>query len=105
MDGYHLYREELSEEGIRFRGAPFTFNFAKFKKDLLALKQNKKGDFPSFDHALKDPKENAININESHQIIIIEGLYLFLEEWDLNNIFDMKIFIDIEKEKAFERLA
>ncbi len=34
MDGYHLYRKDLDEEGIRRRGAPFTFDFPKFKKDL-----------------------------------------------------------------------
>jgi pantothenate kinase len=31
MDGFHLYRKELDEEGKKRRGASFTFNLAKFK--------------------------------------------------------------------------
>lgn len=27
------------------------------------------------------------------RIIVVEGLYLYLKEWDLSNIFDLKIFI------------
>ena len=27
MDGFHIYRKNLSEEGIKKRGAPFTFDF------------------------------------------------------------------------------
>jgi pantothenate kinase len=26
MDGYHIERNKLDENGIKFRGAPFTFN-------------------------------------------------------------------------------
>lgn len=38
MDGYHLYRKDLDEEGHRRRGAPFTFDSEKFKNDLSKLK-------------------------------------------------------------------
>jgi pantothenate kinase len=38
MDGYHLYRKDLDENGLKRRGAPFTFDNEKFKKDLLSLK-------------------------------------------------------------------
>ena len=34
MDGYHKYRKELDEKGHIYRGAPYTFNVEKFKKDL-----------------------------------------------------------------------
>ena len=34
MDGYHIYRKDLSEEGILKRGAPFTFDKDKLKEDL-----------------------------------------------------------------------
>ena len=30
MDGYHLYRKDLSQDGMKRRGAPFTFNSEKF---------------------------------------------------------------------------
>lgn len=65
------------------RGAPDTFDSVRFKKDLLKLKEIGKGSFPSFDHALKDPFEDDIRIEATTKIIIVEGLYLFLEEWGL----------------------
>lgn len=60
MDGYHIYRKDLNEEGMRRRGAPFTFDHAKFKADLTKLRENGCGSFPQFEHHVKDPVENAI---------------------------------------------
>ena len=57
MDGFHLYRKELTEEGKKFRGASFTFDLQKFKAKIIELSKRDKFHiyFPSFDHALKDP--------------------------------------------------
>ena len=30
MDGFHIFRKFLDEEGMRRRGAPFTFDLNKF---------------------------------------------------------------------------
>jgi pantothenate kinase len=64
MDGFHLYRKDLTEEGVRFRGAAFTFNLKSFKDkvELLSKRQAYPLKFPSFDHALKDPIEESIII-------------------------------------------
>jgi pantothenate kinase len=58
MDGYHIYRKDLDEDGLKFRGAPFTFNKDKFKQDLQKLKKTNEGSFPSFEHSIKDPIED-----------------------------------------------
>ena len=56
----------------------------------LNLKINKKGSFPSFDHKLKDPLDDSILIKgfiyfkDYHEYVIVEGLYLFLKEWDIH---------------------
>ena len=105
MDGYHLYRKDLDENGHRYRGAPFTFDSKKFKDDLLALKKNGKGSFPSFDHAVKDPVENDIVVGEGVKCVIVEGLYLFLEDWGLGGLFDAEVFIDCDVDQAIERVA
>jgi pantothenate kinase len=55
LDGYHFYRKDLDEEGLRRRGADFTFDKEKFRIDLENLKKNKEGYFSSFDHSVKDP--------------------------------------------------
>jgi pantothenate kinase len=94
MDGYHIYRKDLNEEGVRRRGAPFTFDFVRLRKDLIKLRETGEGAFPAFDHAVKDPEENAIIVTKNDKVIIIEGLYLFLKELDLTGIFDYKLFID-----------
>lgn len=105
MDGYHLYRKDLDEEGLRRRGADFTFDKEKFLLDLQKLKENKEGYFSSFDHALKDPQEKAIFVEKKHKYVIVEGLYLFLEEWHLNGLFDLKIFMEIDLETAIKRVV
>ena len=42
---------------------------------------------------------------ENHKFIIVEGLYLFLKEWDIVNCFDLKIFIECNDEIAIQRVA
>lgn len=43
MDGYHIERKYLDENGIKYRGAHYTFNSKLFQNDLISLKQNKSG--------------------------------------------------------------
>jgi pantothenate kinase len=114
MDGFHYYKKELNEmkdpqELFKRRGAPFTFNSLNFFKLLKSIKDNpdKEINAPSFDHSIGDPIENDIKIYPKHDIIIIEGNYLFLQEgnWkDVSNIFDYSIFIDIDIENAMNRV-
>ena len=40
MDGYHIERKNLDENGIKFRGAHYTFNKKKLYEDLKSLKKN-----------------------------------------------------------------
>ncbi|CAK85561.1 unnamed protein product (macronuclear) [Paramecium tetraurelia] len=96
MDGYHIYRKDLNEEGIKRRGAAFTFDYQRFKADLTNLRETGTGSFPDFQHSIKDPVENAIHITKEDKIIVVEGLYLFLKEWDLKHLFDQKFFINKE---------
>lgn len=94
MDGFHHYRKDLTEEGHRRRGAPFTFDNEKFERMLRQLKKEREGSFPDFDHKEKDPKEGAITVSKNTQYIIVEGLYLLYPEWHLNDLWDMKIWME-----------
>ncbi|KAI5956040.1 hypothetical protein KGF57_003526 [Candida theae] len=92
QDGFHLYRSELqampnAEEAIRRRGAPFTFNSKAFV-ELVARLKNKHNTVkaPSFDHKLKDPVEDDIEINSAIEIVIIEGNYTSLKDAEWNEI-------------------
>ena len=65
MDGYHLYRKELNSEQTKRRGAPDTFNKAKFKEDLIkCIKNEFEYCFPSFDHSVQDPIEGDIIVSK-----------------------------------------
>lgn len=113
QDGYHLYRYELqqmpnSEEAVRRRGAPFTFNAPKFL-DLVKQLHDKSVDLyaPSFDHSKKDPVELDIKINKSVEIVILEGNYLGLKDpiWvELNQYIDEIWMLDTPFELARSRL-
>mmetsp|Transcript_8735 Transcript_8735/g.15772 ORF Transcript_8735/g.15772 Transcript_8735/m.15772 type:complete len:280 (-) Transcript_8735:381-1220(-) len=93
MDGFHYYRKELDlmedpELAHARRGAPFTFNAEKFVSLLKSIKNQSSFDernslyWPSFDHAVKDPEENAIEVGRGCEVCILEGNYLLLEEGD-----------------------
>ena len=105
MDGYHLPRRMLDAEGMRRRGAPHTFDHARFRADLLLLKATGAGAFPAFDHSEGDPRENAIKVGATERPVVVEGLYLLLADWRLDEIFDLRVFIDCPIELAMRRLS
>ncbi len=104
MDGYHLPRCELSDEEIKRRGAPHTFDLAKLRLDLEALRRNRCGSFPAFDHSIKDPEPNAIHVGHNCTRVIVEGNYLLLKEWKLEALFDFTILLDCDLDKAMDRV-
>jgi len=56
---------------------------------------------------MKEPVQDDIFVNLEHKIIIVEGNYLLLEdgEWkDISSLFDEKWFIDIDINKAMQRV-
>jgi pantothenate kinase len=66
--------------------------------------------YPNFDHKLKDPMEDAISIEQSTEIIIVEGLYVFDRSLPLNTplhskVWDFKIWVSAEISDSMERVA
>lgn len=112
MDGFHLYRHQLDamqdpEEAHARRGSPWTFDPERLLRCLTKLKNEGSVFVPSFDHGVGDPVEDDIFVNLQHKIVIVEGNYLLLDEgvWrDISFIFDEKWFIDVDIEKAMERV-
>ncbi|PRP75628.1 hypothetical protein PROFUN_07994 [Planoprotostelium fungivorum] len=110
MDGQ---LDEMSDpiEAHKRRGAPFTF----WADGLITLLKKIKSDTdsqvlaPSFDHALKDPKEDDIVILPTHQIVIVEGNYILLnqEPWKRiqEELLDESIFISCDIDVAMSRLV
>ncbi|TKY62398.1 ATP binding kinase [Spatholobus suberectus] len=112
MDGFHLYRSELDamenpEEAHARRGAPWTFNPLRLLTCLKNLRIHGSVYAPSFDHGVGDPVEDDIFVNLQHKVVIVEGNYLLLEDevWkEISSLFDEKWFIDIDIDKAIQRV-
>lgn len=130
MDGFHLSRAALdqlpnSTEAHVRRGAPWTFDVARFVKfvrrlrtwaDETPLASPGSSNWPAtdvirgptFDHKAKDPVEDGISITPDASIIIVEGNYLLLDEpgWrDLAAMVDYRVFVDTDLQEARERTA
>jgi pantothenate kinase len=119
MDGYHLYRSQLDAlpnpiEAHQRRGAAFTFNVDGYGALISKLRSHSSSEdieavwAPSFDHAVKDPIENSIQIKPSHRIVIVEGNYVALSigKWkDISHMFDVVVFVQVDEETAGRRLV
>lgn len=112
MDGFHLYRSQLDsmedpKEAHARRGAPWTFDPARLLKCLQTLRSQGSVCAPSFDHGVGDPIEDDIFVSLQHQIVIVEGNYLLLDEglWnDISSMFDEKWFIDVDLDTSMQRV-
>ena len=105
MDGYHLRRSQLDAEGLRFRGAPHTFAATAFRTDMESLRRTRAGLFPEFDHAEKEPRPAAIRVTPSAPLVIVEGIYVLMRDWQVEPLFDLKVFLDCDLDLAVERLT
>ncbi|RHZ72770.1 hypothetical protein CDV55_106817 [Aspergillus turcosus] len=119
MDGFHLSRATLDllpnrEEAYIRRGAPWTFDAARFVQFIRRLRNWADSSAaetiyaPSFDHKAKDPIENGIAITNDTEIVIIEGNYLLLDEpeWrEVAALVDYRVFVESDLQEARERVA
>ncbi|GAB1526014.1 hypothetical protein RhiTH_009180 [Rhizoctonia solani] len=124
LDGWHYSRAELDKfdnvkEAYDRRGAAFTFDSASYVKFVTALRQSPSSSVtpppqtsivyaPTFDHALKDPTPNGQSILPSHRIVVIEGLYTFIDtpEWKLAaEALDERWLIEVDIPEATRRLV
>ncbi|MDB5385069.1 MAG: hypothetical protein JWM11_715, partial [Planctomycetaceae bacterium] len=104
-DGYHLPRSVLDAEGLRRRGAQYTFDAENCRVDLERLRTTRTGSFPTFDHAEKDPRPGTIRVTPAVPLVIVEGLYVLMAGWQLEKLFDLRVFLDCELDTATERLT
>ncbi|HZZ73835.1 MAG TPA: hypothetical protein VFE24_16400 [Pirellulales bacterium] len=105
MDGYHLPRSRLDADQLRRRGALDTFDGALFLADLTALRQTRRGVFPGFDHAEKDPRPAAAQVTPDIPLVIVEGIYVLMQAWRAEPLFDLRVFVDCSLDEAVRRLA
>jgi pantothenate kinase len=118
MDGFHYTRAHLSAmpdpvTAHARRGAAFTFDAGGLLVIVKKLRQPLSADSetiraPSFDHALKDPVEDDIDIPVSVKVVVIEGNYISLSTgiWrSIVKLMDECWFVNVNFDTAGARLA
>eukprot|EP00928_Gymnodinium_smaydae_P001543 TRINITY_DN10560_c0_g2_i1.p1 TRINITY_DN10560_c0_g2~~TRINITY_DN10560_c0_g2_i1.p1 ORF type:complete len:597 (+),score=71.28 TRINITY_DN10560_c0_g2_i1:182-1792(+) len=116
MDGFHVPLDDLrkrpdASEAIYRRGAPDTFDAFELER-RLALVADPRGpvevEWPGFDHEVGDPTPGSERFaREHHRIVIVEGLYLLLDEapWcRLRTLFDWCLYLDSDVDACIERV-
>lgn len=112
MDGFHLTKKQLDafpdpKEAHRRRGSPWTFDGDAFARALYEAKNGNIVRCPSFDHAQGDPVPESILISPACRIVLVEGLYLLLQQepWTsaARNLHECW-FLETELEVALERV-
>ncbi|KAG7350482.1 phosphoribulokinase / uridine kinase family protein [Nitzschia inconspicua] len=114
MDGWHLTKKQVTEkygdDGMRRRGAPWTFHVEEIEKDLQRAKKQKEGSFPMYSRDISDPVQDAKHLKKTHEIVIVEGLYVLWkedEQWGkLYDLFDERWFVKVpSREEQICRLV
>ncbi len=109
MDGFHLDNDLLDSLELRHRkGAPETFDLEGFAHLLQRLgRPDQPIYYPIFDRALDKAIAGKGVVHSDHQVILVEGNYLLLDEqpWSrLKTLFDHSIFIDTPMDVLKPRL-
>ncbi|KXZ43864.1 hypothetical protein GPECTOR_78g52 [Gonium pectorale] len=99
------------QEAHARRGAPWTFNAAKFVASVRRVREAADTgvavQVPSFDHGVGDPVEDDILIPAATAVVVVEGNYVLLdnEPWcHLLELFDEAWFVDCPIDLAMERV-
>jgi pantothenate kinase len=114
MDGFHLTKAALAQfadpaAALQRRGSPWTFDPAGLAAKLQQLRNNpaESSTWPDFQHGVGDPVADAIVVEPSVKLVIVEGLYLLHREhgWNLSGLLDECWYLDTSMDVAMERLV
>lgn len=109
MDGFHLDNAQLDHNGLRaVKGAPHTFDVHGLLSLVQRLHANEHLVYaPEFDRASDLSRNCAIKIESTHNVVVIEGNYLLLDQpvWrELARHFAVTINIDVPNSLLQDRL-
>ncbi|KAF5712528.1 phosphoribulokinase uridine kinase family [Fusarium mundagurra] len=118
MDGYHYSRSHLDSlpnhvEAHARRGAHWTFDGQAVLDMVKRLHASRESPFttlymPSFDHEIKDPVPDAIEISPVVKIVLVEGNWLLYNKHPWSQIVDYADdtwFVDVDPQLALQRVA
>lgn len=109
MDGFHLDNGLLRTRGLLARkGAPETFDASGFVNSMERLRSGAAVVLPRFDRVRDIAIAGAIAVDPAHEIVVVEGNYLCLDEapWRrLTELWDFAVHLDIGRETLRDRLV
>ena len=87
MDGFHYSRAQLREldppdaaSYLPRRGSPWTFDAEGLIECLTAAKRDGAATLPTYSRVKSDPVPGGVELKSSHEMVLVEGNYLLLEE-------------------------
>lgn len=114
MDGWHIPKDRLqkeygTDEGLRRRGAPWTFDAQRCLDDLKRAKLLRSASLPSYSREISDPIPDGVRLEMTHKIVLVEGLYLLWKdgvEWGpICQLWDEGWFVKVPtREEQIDRL-
>ena len=120
LDGFHHYNTYLQSHSLErdgqsvplmsVKGAPETFDCARFAQKLRELAGGGAVAWPVYDRTIHDPREDALKVTAP--LVLVEGNYLLLDEepWrELLPLADLAVFLTANeallRERAIARKA
>lgn len=97
-DLHHLTMEEREQENF---DAPDAWECERILKDAKRLKSGEPIEMPLYDFSTHLRQEETMTVLP-HDVILMEGLFALCFE-ELNQLADLKIFVEIEDAVALER--
>lgn len=103
QDNYYKPHEvqQRDKNGLINFDTPNAINMEAYAQDIRALQQGQEVKFQEYDFTKFGAKPKWITLNPA-PIIIVEGLFIYHDE-ELKELFDLKVFIDVEDHIRLKR--
>lgn len=113
LDGWHYSRQHLMSmsdpmRALEERGAAYTFDADAFVRFIQTLTSSSEAvTYPNFSHALKDPVQGGGTVFQTDEIVLVEGLYVNLDQSPWNEaVYDERWWIEAgTRAEVTERLV
>ena len=115
MDGFHLDNETLDQMGLLpLKGIPASFDAAGFVQLLQSIREAgltaeaESVLAPIFNRGQERSIQNGIEIGPQHQLVLVEGNYLLLDDAPWNKVMalcDEVWYIDVPEDVLIPRLV
>lgn len=109
MDGFHLDNKVLERRALLDRkGSPETFDALGFVHAIRRLRNGSGVVLPEFDRRRDISIAGAIEVDERHDVVVVEGNYLCFDEepWrELSTLWHLSAYLDVPRPVLETRLV